>query len=145
MTNKMTRDLNGLFTNENENETTYEAPRFKQSPTELWESYTTRSIAGGAVFDALIHDSVGMSFTDRNGAIPLISAIELQHAATMAGVREARVANMIAIATHKEYFNKGTVATAYAEISDYINGNPEQVAKDALLHKLVTGLPAFNN
>ena len=122
MTNNMTRDSNGLFTNENENETIYEAPRFKRSPTELWDNYTTNSGYGEPLFDAVVADSRSVSLAEAGGSIPLISALKLQHEATMAGVREARVANMIAIATHKEYFNKGTVATAYGEINDYING-----------------------
>ena len=125
MTNNMNRDSNGLFTNENENETTYEVPRFKQSTMDAWEGYTAASLYGRELLDAISRDSQDVALTDVGGSAPLINAMKLQHEATMAGVREARMANMIAIATHKEYFNKGTVATAYGEINDYILGQTE--------------------
>lgn len=132
MTNNMNRDSNGLFTNENENETTYEAPRFQQSTMDAWESYTAASVYGHEVFDAVSKDSQDVALTDVGGSTPLINAMSLQHEATMAGVREARLANMIAIATHKEYFNKVTVATAYGEINDYIQGVSEAPNNDVL-------------
>ena len=143
MTNKMDRDSDGLFINKKENktetETTYEAPRFRHSPMELWESYTANSAYGDELFESVVADSKRVSLAEVGGSIPLISAMKLQHEATMAGVREARLANMIAIATHKEYFNKGTVATAYGEINDYVNGRRE--VDNSVLEDFIRKLP----
>ncbi len=125
MTNKMNRDLNGLFTSKNENGTTADLDSMEGPivTTALkWQGYTDRSYYGDALFDATVKDAGDVTVGQVGGTIPLVNAMKLQHEATMAAAREARVANMIAIATHKEYFNKTTVSTAYAEIQDYIFG-----------------------
>lgn len=123
MTNKMNRDSNGLFTNKNENETTgglhsIDCPLV--TTTLKWQGYTDRSHYADALFDATVKDAAEVRVGQVGGTIPLVNAMKLQHEATMSAAREARVANMIAIATHKEYFNKETVSTAYNEIQDYI-------------------------
>lgn len=135
MTNNMKRDRDGRFIYDKENTNQPTLSAYKRSPMDFWEEYTIASCGYGH-FDAVVADSEVVSLLDTGGYVPLMNGMKLQHEATMAAAREARAANMIAIATHKEYFNKGIVSAAYAEIDEYINGKSEDSVMDDFLDEV---------